>query len=225
MKKAFPLMLLMSAVCMLAACGGDGTQSSAESPATAPDSELKTPELGAGVYTVSSAQGADLIVGRYTAGADGARLLYFVDADEKVETLLARADEKSKFTLIAGALESSDVAFLKSTSQSSEILEVSAAAGSYQMRLPNSEVAEFSILGSGALQAAAGMQSSCKLQGSVLATSLPNMLKLKLSTTACAALTPDFEGVLVLDSNEKPAAYRLLSTDSATLRDYWVYRN
>lgn len=222
MKKSFPLALLTGAVCMLAACGGDGVE---QPPKPAPAADLNIPDLGPGVYTVSSEQGADLIVGRYTAGADGSRLLYFVDAGEKVKTALVRTGDKSKFTLIAGALESSDVVFLTSTSQSSEILEVSAAAGSYQVRLPNSEVAEFSILDSGVLQATAGEQNSCKLQGSVSATSLPNMLKLKLSTTACAALAPDFEGVLVLNSDEKPAAYRLLSTDATTLRDYWIYRN
>lgn len=225
MKKSFPLALLISAVCILTACGGDEVQSGAVGQEPDHAAELAIPDLGEGVYTVSSEQGSDLIVGKYTAGAGGARLLYFVDADEKVKTVLSRVDEKSKFKLISGALDSHTVLFKKSTVQISEILAVKAAAGSYQMRLQNSEAAEFTLMESGILEPTVGTQGSCKLQGSVSSTPLQNMLKLKVSTASCAILAPDFEGVMVLDSNEKPAAYRLLSTDSATLRDYWIYRN
>ena len=213
--------LILSAVglsCLMAACGGSDKEVQADTVFTIPD-------LASGVYTVSTGSESDAVVGKYTAAQDGSRLLYFWDASEKVKTMLSRADGKAAWKLIYGKPESSSLTFTTSSAKPSALLDPGSASGSYQMRLANGDVVEFVIDEAGGLQSAAGTVASCKLQGSASATPLPNMLKMKISAGTCAALGPDWSGVLVLDSDQKPAAYRLLSTDATTLRDYWVYRN
>ena len=204
--------------CLMVACGGSDKEAEAPAP-------FNIPELASGVYTVSTASESDTVVGKYTAGKDSSRLLYFWDANEKVKTMLSRADEKAAWKLIYGKPDSASLTFTTSSAKASALLDPGSASGSYQMRLSSGDVVDFSFDGAGSLQSAAGTDASCKLKGSAFATPLPNMLKVQISTGACAALGPDWSGVLVLDSDQKPAAYRLLSTDASTLRDYWIYRN
>ena len=104
-------------------------------------------------------------------------------------------------------------------------LSLNSAIGNYQLISSSGEIANFSILLDGVLEPTPGEAGDCKLQGVVSATTLPNMLKMQVSTKFCTAMGPDFGGVLVLDSDQKPAAYRMLSTDSENVRDYWIYRH
>ncbi len=205
----------------LAGCGGGGSSggsSKGETPAPA----VSVAELSAGAYIVSLGSADDLSIGKYYADASGSRLLVVTDDDDRADALYRRQNSGSKWIAVPGPGADVTISFLQSTPIVVDAVDVADVAGSYQTRLPSGAAADFAIAANGDITAGS---SSCKLSGKVEGGTLPGTLKLTLDAASCGSLPAKTTGVLIVDRDYAPAAFRLVGDDEKTVVDLWGYAN
>jgi len=210
----FPLLALLA----LAACGGDDAPGTT-SPGTS--ASLSVTDLEPGAYVVGVGDADNPTVGKYYAATDGSRFLALADADDKA-TAIYRRDKNAGWVAAPGAQAGASVTLLRHDAVPAAAIEPGTVAGSFTAALPAGGSAVFSVTAEGKIVAGA---SACQLSGSVAAHAMPNTLALKLSTSACSGLPASATGVLAVDSDYAPAAFRLLADDGSRVVDLWAYRD
>jgi len=201
-------LLSMTAIAvLLAACGS--------SDDAAP--QLNVTELAAGTYAVSAGDAANPTAGKYYAAADGSRLLVLNDGGQQALSVYRRDVNGGWQATPAGA---TSLELLRSNAIGSNVVTVAAVAGSYTVRLASGAVATFSVGADGRI--AAGT-STCKVSGELAKTTLPDALKLTLTTAGCGDLPARSEGYLIVDGDYAPAAFRLVTGGGGVPVDLWAY--
>ena len=203
-------LILAATALLLAACG------SSNEPAKP---AVKVTDLAAGMYAVSSGDAANPTVGRYYAAADGSRLLVLNNSAQQASTLYRR-DAGGSWQMTPAATQDTSLELLNSSSLPSSVLNFTAIARSYTVRLSSGAAAAFSINANGEIVAGS---TSCKLSGKLATSSLPNTLKASLTAASCGDLPAQSDGYLVVDSDYAPAAFRLLTYSGSTPLDLWAY--
>lgn len=179
-------------------------------------------ELGAGVYTVSTGDAESPVTGRYYAGADGRRLLVLSGSDDVATRHYRRTDALSAWVALPAPSADVSVTLLRSDAVSSATVPVASMAGSYVLQVASGVVASFKVSAEGQIVAGS---SGCKLTGKLGASSLPNTLAFTLSASDCGTLPATSTGVLAVDTDYAPAAFRLMGDDGkTTVLDLWAYR-
>lgn len=198
----------------LAGCGSEGGYHD-DGPTITVD------DLSTGAYTVSTSDANAPTIGTYYSGASGGRLLVLNDAADKVTNLYRRKDSGSPWIAVPTPGSDVTVKLLRSTAQVSKTLAVADIIGSYAARVGSTVVAKFSVAANGSLTAG---DTACKLSGTASSGHMPNTLDLKLDASGCGSTLPaSSSGVIAVDSNYAPAAFRLLTDHDTTLVDLWVY--
>jgi hypothetical protein len=203
-------LILAASALMLSACG------SSNEPAKP---AVKVTDLAAGMYTVSSGDAANPTVGRYYAAADGSRLLVLNNSAQQA-TALYRRDAGGSWQMTPAAAQDTSLELLNSSPLPSSVLNFTAIARSYTVRLASGAAAAFSVNANGEIVAGS---TSCKLSGKLATSSLPNTLKLSLAASSCGDLPAQSDGYLVVDSDYAPAAFRLLAYSGSAPLDLWAY--
>ncbi|NOV22197.1 hypothetical protein E5S69_01455 [Cupriavidus necator] len=209
----FPL----AAVLGLAACGGSDAPDHTAPPAAA----LSVTDLDPGAYVVSVGDADNPTVGKYYAGTDGSRYLALADAEDKATTIYRR-DQNGSWLAAPGADTSASVKLLSQASVPATSVDPASVAGIYTTVLPSGASASFTVTAEGKLAPGA---SACQLSGTLAAQAMPNTLRLQLSTSACGTLPASATGVLAIDADYQPAAFRLLADDGGRVVDLWAYRD
>lgn len=194
---------------LLAACGGKADD--------APT--VKVSELSAGTYAVAAGDAANPTAGKYYAGADGSRLLVLNNSAQQAKALYRR-DGNGSWQATPAVAENTSVELLNSNAIVSTVISFADLARSYTVRLASGNVAGFSVSANGDIAAGS---SSCKLSGKLTASALPNTLKLTLAAAGCGDLPAQSDGVLIVDSDYSPAAFRLLTSGGNAPLDLWAY--
>lgn len=207
---------LSLAACALLALAGIGYSGSS----MAKKPVITVPDLPAGAYVVSVGSADNLTVGKYYADAHGQRLLVLNDGNERANALYLRKNSGAKWSALPKPTENVTVSFLQEHAIVTGAVDIASVTGSYQTRLMNGDAASFAITASGDITAGS---SSCKLNGKVEAGTLPGTLKLKLKAAHCGSLPATSRGVLIVDRDYAPAAFRLVSDDCSQLVDLWAF--
>lgn len=203
--------LALAGALVLAACGGSGD----DGP------QVSVQDQAAGRYAVSLGRADAPTWGKYYAAENGKRLLVAFDADERAQQLYRRTDGSARWVAVPEPDADTDVALLRSDTLSQQTLAVASMAGRYVTRTPAGAAASFSIDANGAIVAGS---SACKLSGTLSAGSLPSTLNLALRSSGCGDGVPGrADGVLVVDSDDAPAAFRLLADGDGQLADFWAF--
>lgn len=210
----FPLAAMLG----LAACGGNDAPESSAPPATA---TLSVTDLDPGAYVVSVGDADNPTVGKYYAGTDGSRYLALADAEDRATTIYRR-DKNGSWVAAPGADGSASVKLLSHAAMPAASVEPASVAGSYTTVLPTGASASFTVTAEGKIAPGA---SACQLAGTLAAQAMPNTLNLKLSTSACGTLPASATGVLAIDADYQPAAFRLIADDGGRVVDLWAYRD
>ncbi|UDM53480.1 hypothetical protein [Cupriavidus sp. MP-37] len=210
----FPL----AAVLGLAACGGNDAPESNSPPATA---TLSVTDLDPGAYVVSVGDAGNPTVGKYYAGTDGSRYLALADAEDKA-TAIYRRDRNGSWVAAPGVDVSASVKLLSRAAVPAASIDPASVAGTYTTVLPTGASASFTVTAEGKIAPGA---SACQLSGTLAAQAMPNTLNLKLSTSACGTLPASATGVLAIDADYQPAAFRLIADDGGRVADLWAYRD
>ena len=217
MKRLISLFPLAAAL-GLAACGGNDAPDNGAPPATA---TLSVTDLEPGAYVVSVGDADNPTVGKYYAGTDGSRYLALADAEDKA-TAIYRRDKGGSWVAAPGADASASVRLLSQAAVPAASVELASVAGTYTTVLPTGASATFTVTGEGKIAPGA---SACQLSGTLAAQAMPNTLSLKLSTSACGTLPASASGVLAIDTDYQPAAFRLIADDGGRVVDLWAYRD
>lgn len=180
---------------------------------------VKVTELAAGSYAVSAGDAANPSAGKYYAAADGSRLLVLNNAAQQATAMYQR-EAGGHWKATPSATSDTSLELLNSSAIPSNPLNLAAVVRSYSVRLAAGTVANFSVNANGDIVAGA---SNCKLSGKLSASTLPQALKLSLSTAGCGELPAQSDGFLVADSDYAPAAFRLLTSGPAAPVDLWAY--
>nr|WP_315251582.1 hypothetical protein [uncultured Duganella sp.] len=181
--------------------------------------EVKVTDLAPGVYAVSAGDAANPTAGKYYSAADGSRLLVLNNSAQQASAVYRR-DAGGAWQLTPAPAADTSLDLLNSNATTSATLNIDAVARGYTVRLASGAAAAFSINAGGDIAAGS---SSCKLSGKLSTSSLPNTLKLSLTTSGCGDLPAQSDGYLVADSDYAPAAFRLLTYSGAALVDLWAY--
>lgn len=217
MKRLIPLFPLMAALA-LAGCGGNDAPDNTTPPATA---SLSVTDLEPGAYVVSVGDADNPTVGKYYAGADGSRYLALADAEDKA-TIIYRRDKGGSWVAAPGADAAASVRLLRQDPMPAASVEPGSVAGSYTVVLPSGASASFTVTADGKIAPGA---SGCQLSGTVAAHAMPNTLSLKLAASACGMVPASATGVLAIDTDYQPAAFRLIADDGGRVVDLWAYRD
>jgi len=97
---------------------------------------------------------------------------------------------------------------------------IASVAGRYVAQVATGVVASFTVNAAGDIAAGA---TTCKLSGKLSAGTLPNTLQLSLTTAGCGALPASATGVLAIDADYAPAAFRLVADNGTQVVDLWAY--
>lgn len=180
-------------------------------------------DLSSGAYIVSVGDSASPTVGKYYADASGNRLLVLTDgSDSETLSQYYRRSAGGAWVSVPAATQDTTVTLLRSDSLTTSTVSASALAGSYVAKVASGVTASFTLSSDGSIAAASS--SSCKLTGTLTTGTLPNTLKLSLkSGSGCGSLPSSATGVLVVDSDFSPAAFRLLADNGSTAFDLWAY--
>ena len=181
------------------------------------DDTLQVDELASGSYTVSVGDVAAPKFGRYYAGNDGSHVLVLVDSDEHANQLYRR-DTSGHWQAVPKA--HGEVRVLNSTARSASAITTAALSGDYQTQIDGSIVASFSVQADGTIVPGA---SSCKLGGTLAASTVPGTLKLTLTAAACGSLPASSGGLLIVDADDAPAQFRLIADNGTALVDLWAF--
>jgi hypothetical protein len=200
-------------VLSLAACGGSDGDNDINQPKVSVD------ELAAGSYVVSTGSVDAPTVGKYYAAADGSRLLLLADGSDHAKQLYRRA-AGAPWAAVPAPDKDVNVMLLRSGAVTAVPLSVAQMAGRYVAQVTTGVTASFTVNASGDIIAGA---SACKLSGKVSTGTLPNTLKLNLASTACGTLPASATGVLAVDADYAPAAFRLVADNGAQVVDLWAY--
>lgn len=208
------LLLAMAAALALAACGGDSDTTPAPTPPAVAVDDAPT-----GAYVVSVGTADTLAVGKYYAADDGSRLVVLQGADDRAVQLYRRAATGGAWTAVPAT--SGSVTVTLATRASAVVTTPTAAtlAGTYRVALDGGN-AVFTLAADGKITAGA---STCQISGTVATGALPGTLKLTLATSGCGTLPASSTGVLAIDSDFAPAAFRLLADDGQQTVDLWAY--
>jgi len=200
---------------VLAGCGRDGGHHDSGPTITVDD-------LSTGAYTVSTGDTNAPTIGTYYAGASGARLMVLNDAADKITNLYRRKDSGSPWAAVPAPGSNVTITFLRSTAQVSRELVLADFAGNYAVWVSSTVTAKFSVAASGALTAG---DTACKLSGNLSSGRMPNTLDLKLDASGCGTTLPATStGVIAVDSNFAPTAFRILTDNDIVRVDLWGYR-
>lgn len=210
----FPLAVVLG----LAACGGNDAADNGAPPAAA---TLSVTDLEPGAYVVSVGDADKPTVGKYYAGTDGSRYLALADAEDKA-TVIYRRDKGGSWVAAPGADASASVKLLSHASVPAASVDPGSVAGAYTTVLPSGASASFTVTAEGKIAPGA---SACQLSGTLAAQAMPNTLRLTLSTSACGTLPASATGVLAIDADYQPAAFRLIADDGGRVVDLWAYRD
>ncbi|UIF90339.1 hypothetical protein [Cupriavidus sp. UYPR2.512] len=216
MKRLIPLFPL--AVALLAGCGGNDASDNTTPPATA---SLSVTDLDPGAYVVSVGDADNPTVGKYYAGTDGSRYLALADAEDKATTIYRR-DKNGSWVAAPGADAAANVKLLRQDPVPAASVDAGSVAGSYTAVLPSGASASFTVSAEGKITPGA---SACQLSGALSAHAMPNTLSLKLSASACGTVPATATGVLAIDTDYQPAAFRLIADDGGRVVDLWAYRD
>lgn len=173
-------------------------------------------ELAEGAYTISTGSQDAPTVGRYLSGADGSRLLLVGD-DNGVTKVLYRKSGNAGWVGVPPISLDTRVELLRKDPQVVTAPTLAALAGRYVTTPPAGGVAVFSITAEGDI--VAGSASACRLSGKLVAGVLPGTLKLSLSASNCGDIPASSNGVLSVDGDLAPAAFRLVADDGNKVVD------
>lgn len=201
---------------VLTGCGGDNTSDSA-SAATS----LSVADVDPGAYIVSVGDSENPAVGKYYAAPDGSRHLVIADADDKA-TLIYRRAKGGNWVAAPASTDAVSVKLLRADPVPAAIVEMISVAGMYTTALPSGAAARFTITPEGKVTPG---DSACQLSGIVGAHGMPNTLSLKLSAADCGTLPANVNGILAVDTDYRPAAFRLIADDGNRIVDLWAYRD
>lgn len=210
MHHRFGFLAVSAALLALSACGGDD-----DTPTVTVD------DLPAGRYVVSLGDANAPTVGKYYAAGDGSRLLAVADGTDRAQQLYLRSGQ-APWVAIPASSQDVAVTLLRSDARPAAGAVVAAAlAGSYVAQVATGVVASFRVEATGAIVAGA---TACKLSGPLSTGVLPATLKLSLASSGCGtALPASATGVLVVDSDDAPARFRLLGDGNGQVVDLWAF--
>jgi hypothetical protein len=203
--------LAAASILLLAACGSNNNDDDAP--------KVSVTELAAGTYAVSSGDSANPTAGTYYAAADGTRLLVLNNSTQQAGTVYRR-EPNGSWQVTPAVTAHTTLELLNSSAIPSNVITTGSIARSYTIRLPAGAVAAFSVSAGGDIVAGG---TSCKLSGKLTAATLPNALKLSLTTSGCGDLPAQSDGYLVVDKDYAPAAFRLLTYSGSAPVDLWAY--
>ena len=203
--------LAFSAIVLtLAACGGgDGDN----------QPKVNVDDLAAGSYVVSTGDANAPTVGKYYAGADGRRLLVLADSSDHASQLYRRGAGEGWVGAPTPAQDVT-VTLLRNSPTTAGTVAIASVAGRYVAQVATGVVASFTVNAAGDIAAGA---TTCKLSGKLSAGTLPNTLQLSLTTAGCGALPASATGVLAIDADYAPAAFRLVADNGTQVVDLWAY--
>lgn len=210
----------MAAALLLALNGCGGGSSSHSSTVEPPAPVVSVPDLSAGAYIISMGSVDNLTIGKYYADASGGRLLVLANADDRANALYRRQNSSAKWIAVPSLSADVTISFLQSNPIVVDAVAVANVTGNYQTRLSGGDAAAFTIAANGDISAGS---SNCKLSGKVEAGTLPATLKLTLNAASCGSLPAKTSGVLIVDRDYAPAAFRLVGDDGSTIVDLWAY--
>ncbi|RWA56931.1 hypothetical protein AU476_01750 [Cupriavidus sp. UYMSc13B] len=216
MKRLIPLFPLAALV--LAGCGGNDSPDNTTPTSAA---TLSVMDLDPGAYVVSVGDADNPTVGKYYAGTDGSRYLALADAEDKATTIYRR-DKYGSWVAAPGADAAANVKLLRQDPVPAASVDAGSVAGSYTAVLPSGASASFTVSAEGKITPGA---SACQLSGALSAHAMPNTLGLKLSASACGMVPATATGVLAIDTDYQPAAFRLIADDGGRVVDLWAYRD
>jgi hypothetical protein len=211
MKRSHASLVVSAAVLALSACGGSDES----------QPQVTVDDLPAGRYVVSLGDANAPTVGKYHAASDGSRLLVTADGTDRVQQLYRRSGNGAWVAVPAPAQDVAVTLLRSDARPAAGAVEAAALAGSYVAQVATGVVASFRIEATGAIVAGA---TACKLSGTLSAGVLPATLKLSLASSGCGtALPASTTGVLVVDSDDAPARFRLLGDGSGQVVDLWAF--
>jgi hypothetical protein len=210
MHRSFGCLAVSAALLALSACGGDD-----DTPTVTVD------DLPAGRYVVSLGDANAPTVGKYYAAGDGSRLLAVADGTDRAQQLYRRSGQ-GPWVAVPASSQDVAVTLLRSDARpAASAVDAAALAGSYVAQVATGVVASFRIEATGAIVA---LDTACKLSGTLSAGVLPATLKLSLAAAGCStALPASATGVLVVDSDDAPARFRMLGDGSGQVVDLWAF--
>lgn len=203
------------ASCALVGCGssGDGDGSAG--------GDIQIPALASGAYVIVAETGGQSLVGKYYADSgSSAAMLMLLDDDSRFSAIYTKGLDGPRWRTAGSAATANTPVIKHSAPISAQALDGSAFAGIYEIYLRGNGNAQIRIDSSGAITSTA---TSCKLQGQLGQTPLPQLLKLNITQSNCSGLSGAWSGFLVRDSDDMPASFRFVSTDGGSLKDAWGY--
>ncbi len=215
MTKTFGFLATTLAALTLTACGGGGGSGD-----SLVNQKVTVDDLATGSYIVAVGDQANPTVGKYYAAADGSRLLVLADSTDHA-TQLYRKTTTAAWVAVPAASGDVNVALLRNTALTTSTLTTAALAGSYVAQVATGVNASFTVDANGNIAAGA---STCKLSGTLAAGVLPGTLKLSLTTSACGTLPASSTGVVTVDADYAPAAFRMVADNGTQLLDLWAYK-
>lgn len=205
------------ALTLLAGCGGD--DATVIQPPT-----VFVDDLSTGAYTVSIGNINAPTVGKYYAGADGSRLLILNSGDDKTNKLYRRGGSGFAWGAVPAPDADITIKLLRSDKLPGSTLAVASVAGNYAARIASGVIAKFNVAADGSITASSATPS-CKLSGALAASTTPNALKLSLSASGCNGALPSAStGMIVVDTDDLPAKFRIIADNEKSIVDLWAYR-
>ena len=193
---------------MLAGCGDGGSEA-----------KVTVDEVEPGLYVASTGSADALVVGRYFAAQDGSRLLALDDTQGRATALYRRSATGAWQAVPSGGQDVS-LPLLQSHALPVPKVDLASLAGRYAARLPDGTVAAFVLSNQGVLSAGS---TPCKLSGQATSGSLPGTLALTLGSSGCSGLPARSTGVMAVDGERAPAAFRLLADDGRQIVDLLAF--
>ena len=193
----------------LAGCGSDGGSTP----------KVTVSEVEPGLYVASTGSADALVVGRYFAAQDGSRLLALDDAQGRA-TALYRRSATGAWQAVPAADKDVSLSLLQHHALPVPAVDLAALAGRYAARLPDGTAVAFALSSQGVLSAGS---TACKLSGQVSRGSLPGTLALTLASSGCSGLPARSDGVVAVDGERAPAAFRLLADDGRQIVDLLAF--
>ena len=176
--------------------------------------QITVTDLAAGAYTVAFGDAANPTVGKYYAGSNGERLLIVGDGDADAQTVYRRASASARWSAAPAAAADTAVVLLDSRAMLDT--SVSSPSGSFVLPLPDGSVARIDI----AAGVIAAGNTACKISGTVGAGPYPDALALNLSSSGCGSnVPPSASGILALDEDYAPVAFRIVADNGSTVVD------
>ncbi len=211
-RRSCGVLALSAVMLVVSACGGSDDDG-------APSAKVTVDDLSSGSYIVSLGDANAPTVGKYYAAADGSRLLAVADANG-VSTQLYRRAAGDRWIAAPAATKDVTVTLLRNDALVANTVALASVAGSYVTQVASGVVASFTVSAAGDITAGA---TACKLSGKLSAGTLPNTLKLGLTSSGCGTLAASSTGIAAMDSDYAPAKFRILTDDGTQVVDLWAF--